>query len=98
MKSALTSKVQSGELIVLDDLSFSEVKTKEMVKVLNNINAASKALLVLPEKNNNVYLSARNISGVETTFVDTLNVYSILKYESLVATKDAIAKIEEVYA
>ena len=98
MKSALTSKVQSGELIVLDDLSLSEVKTKEMVKVLNNINAASKALLVLPEKNDNVYLSARNISGVETTFVDTLNVYSILKYESLVATKDAIAKIEEVYA
>lgn len=98
MKSALSSKVQNGELIVLDELVLNEIKTKEVAKILNNVNAAAKALIVLPEKNDNIYLSARNLAGVETTFVDTLNVYSILKYDSMVTTKSAISKIEEVYA
>jgi large subunit ribosomal protein L4 len=98
MKSALTSKVQNGELIVLDELALNEIKTKEVAKILSNVNAASNALIVLPEKNDNIYLSARNLADVETTFVDTLNVYSILKYDFMVTTKSAISKIEEVYA
>jgi len=98
MKSALSSKVQNGELIVLDELVLNEIKTKEVAKILSNVNAAAKALIVLPEKNDNIYLSARNLADVETTFVDTLNVYSILKYDFMVTTKSAISKIEEVYA
>ena len=98
MKSALSSKVQNGEIIVLDNIVVDEIKTKTVADMLKNINAAKKALIVLPEKNDNIYLSARNIEGVETTFVNTLNVYSILKYDSMVVTKDAVAKIEEVYA
>ncbi|MBR2847522.1 MAG: 50S ribosomal protein L4 [Clostridia bacterium] len=98
MKSALSAKVQSGEIIVLDNIVVDEIKTKTVADMLKNINAAKKALIVLPEKNDNIYLSARNIEGVETTFVNTLNVYSILKYDSMVVTKDAVAKIEEVYA
>ncbi len=98
MKSALSSKVQNGEIIVLDNIVVDEIKTKTVADMLKNINAASKALIVLPEKNDNIYLSARNIEGVETTFVDTLNVYSILKYDCMVVTKDAVSKIEEVYA
>ena len=98
MKSALSAKVQNGEIIVLDNIVVDEIKTKTVADMLKNIKAAEKALIVLPEKNDNIYLSARNIEGVETTFVNTLNVYSILKYDSMVVTKDAIAKIEEVYA
>jgi len=98
MKSALSAKVQNGEIIVLDNIVVDEIKTKTVADMLKNINAAKKALIVLPEKNDNIYLSARNIEGVETTFVNTLNVYSILKYDSMVVTKDAVAKIEEVYA
>ena len=98
MKSALSSKVQNGEIIVLDNIVVDEIKTKTVADMLKNINAANKALIVLPEKNDNIYLSARNIEGVETTFVDTLNVYSILKYDCMVVTKDAVSKIEEVYA
>ena len=98
MKSALSAKVQSGEIIVLDNIVVDEIKTKTVADMLKNIKAAEKALIVLPEKNDNIYLSARNIEGVETTFVNTLNVYSILKYDSMVVTKDAVAKIEEVYA
>ncbi len=98
MKSALSAKVQSGEIIVLDNIVVDEIKTKTVADMLKNIKAAKKALIVLPEKNDNIYLSARNIEGVETTFVNTLNVYSILKYDSMVVTKDAVAKIEEVYA
>ena len=98
MKSALSAKVQNGEIIVLDNIVVDEIKTKTVADMLKNIKAAEKALIVLPEKNDNIYLSARNIEGVETTFVNTLNVYSILKYDSMVVTKDAVAKIEEVYA
>ena len=97
MKSALTSKVAEGELIVIDDIKVDEIKTKTMAAMLKDINA-EKALIVMPEKNEAVYKSARNIKNVEATFVDTLNVYSILKYDYMVVTKDAVSKIEEVYA
>ncbi len=95
--SALSSKVQDGQIIVLDDLSLSEVKTKEMAKVLENIKCG-KALIVMDGINKNVMLSARNIPDVKTASPSTINVYDILKYNTLVVTKEAIAKIEEVYA
>ena len=97
MLSALSSKVQENEIIVLEDLKFEEPKTKEMVKVLGNLKA-DKALVVMADKNDNVALSARNIQGVRTALTNTINVYDILKYDKLVVTKDAVAKIEEVYA
>ena len=96
MKSALSGKVQDSELIVLKDLDLTEAKTKEMVKVLNAIKA-EKALIVLPESNESVERAARNIEGVKTTLVGTLNVYEILKYKSLVLTEASVKKIEEVY-
>ena len=95
MKSALSSKVAAEELIVLDSLEMNEIKTKEVVSVLK---AGKKVLIVLPEKNETVYRSARNIKGVKTTLVSTLNVYDILNCDSLVVLKDAVSKIEEVYA
>lgn len=98
MRSALTSKVQNGELIVLDEISLAEIKTSQVAKMLKDIGAADKALIVTPVKDENVYKSARNIKFVEATFVDTLNVYSILKHETMVVTKDAVSKLEEVYA
>ncbi len=98
MKSALTSKVQNNQLIVLDELKFNEPKTKEMVNVLSNIKADKKALIVMAEKDENVIKSARNIPNVETTLVNTLNVYDILKYNSFVITKEAVKKVEEVFA
>jgi len=97
LKSVLTSKVQEGSLVVVDKLELKEIKTKEMVKVLNNLKV-EKALVVLSEKNLNVQASARNIENVKTTLVNTINVYDLLKYNSLVATEDAIKKLEEVYA
>ncbi|MBQ6425385.1 MAG: 50S ribosomal protein L4 [Clostridia bacterium] len=96
MKSALSGKVQDSELIVLKDLDLKEAKTKEMVKVLDAVKA-EKALIVLPESNENVERAARNIEGVKTTLVGTLNVYEILKYKSLVLTEASVKKIEEVY-
>ncbi|EOD00991.1 50S ribosomal protein L4 [Caldisalinibacter kiritimatiensis] len=98
MKSALSSKVQNDELVVLDELKMNEPKTKDMVNILKNINSNKKVLIVLDEKDENVVKSARNISGVETTLVNTLNVYDILKYDSFVITKAAVRKVEEVYA
>ena len=98
MKSVLTSKVQSGELIVVDDIKLEEIKTSVVAKMLKDIGAANKALIVTSEKDDTVYKSAKNIAGVETAFVNVLNVYNILKYESMVVTKDAVSKIEEVYA
>lgn len=98
MKSALTSKVAEQEIIVLDELSFAEPKTKEMVKVLANVNAGKKALIVMPEKDENVIRSAANIPGVTTTFVNEMNVYQILNHISFITTKAAIEKIEEVYS
>lgn len=98
MKSALSSKVAAEELIVLDSLEMNEIKTKEVVSVLKALETGKKVLLVLPEKNETVYRSARNIKGVKTTLVSTLNVYDILNCDSLVVLKDAVSKIEEVYA
>ena len=98
MKSALSSKVAAEELIVLDSLEMNEIKTKEIVSVLKALETGKKVLIVLPEKNETVYRSARNIKGVKTTLVSTLNVYDILNCDSLVVLKDAVSKIEEVYA
>lgn len=98
MKSALSSKVAAEELIVLDSLEMNEIKTKEVVSVLKALETGKKVLIVLPEKNETVYRSARNIKGVKTTLVSTLNVYDILNCNSLVVLKDAVSKIEEVYA
>ena len=97
LKSVLTSKVEEKELIVVDKLELKEIKTKEMVKVLNNLNT-KKALIVLSEKNLNVQASARNIENVKTTLVNTINVFDLLKYDNLVVTEDAIKKLEEVDA
>lgn len=98
MKSALTSKVQNGEMIVLDALEMNAPKTKEFVQILKNINASKKALVVTAENNENVIRSARNIQGVATATVNTINVYDILKYDSFIITTDAVKKVEEVYA
>ena len=98
MKSALSSKVAAEELIVLDSLEMNEIKTKEVVSVLKALETGKKVLIVLPEKNETVYRSARNIKGVKTTLVSTLNVYDILNCDALVVLKDAVSKIEEVYA
>ena len=97
LKSVLTSKVQEGNLVVVDKLELNEIKTREMVNVLNNLKV-NKALVMLDEKNLNVQASARNIANVKTTLVNTINVFDLLKYDSLVVTEDAIKKIEEVYA
>lgn len=97
LKSALTSRVAAEKIYVLDELNFDEIKTKKMATVLDNLKV-SKALVVIGEKNENVILSARNIPSVRTALPNTINVYDILKYDSIVLTKDAVAKIEEVYA
>ena len=98
MKSALSSKVEEKEIIVLDELKFDAPKTKEMVKVLENIKAGKKALIVMAEKDENVIRSAANIPGVRTELVSTMNVYEIINHPSFIVTKDAINKIEEVYS
>ena len=97
IKSILTSKVTEGNLVVVDKLELNEIKTKNMVNVLNNLKV-KKALVMLEDKNLNVQASSRNIENVKTTLVNTINVFDLLKYDSLVATKEAIKKIEEVYA
>ena len=97
IKSILTSKVEEKELIVVDKLELKEIKTKEMVKVLDNLKT-KKALIVLSEKNLNVQASARNIENIKTTLVNTINVFDLLKYDNLVITEEAIKKLEEVYA
>ncbi|MDT8012278.1 50S ribosomal protein L4 [Clostridium perfringens] len=98
IKSALSSKVQNNEIIVLDALNMEVPKTKEFVQILKNINASKKALVVTAEKNENVVKSARNIEGVQAATVNTINVYDILKYDTFVITTDAVKKVEEVYA
>ncbi|MDE7298508.1 MAG: 50S ribosomal protein L4 [Lachnospiraceae bacterium] len=97
VKSALTSRVAADKIYVLESLSFDEIKTKKMAAVLNGLKV-NKALVVLGDKNENVILSARNLPAVRTALYNTINVYDIVKYDSLVITKDAVAKIEEVYA
>lgn len=98
LKSALSSKVAASEIIVLDDIAVLEIKTKTISTMLKNLKVESKALIVTGDKNDNVVKSARNIKGVATTFTGSLNVYDILKYDVMVITKDAVSKIEEVYA
>ena len=97
LKSALSAKVLDNEIIVLDELKFDAPKTKEMVKVLENIKAGKKALIVTAEKDENVVRSAANIPGVRTALVGTMNVYEIVNHTSFIVTKEAIEKIEEVY-
>jgi len=98
LKSALTSKVNDGEILVLDELKFDSIKTKQMVNVLDSLKVDSSALIVLSDKNETVEKSARNIPGVKTAFVNTINVFDILKYDKFIITKDAVEKVEEVYA
>ena len=98
IKSVLSSKVLENELVVVDSLDLKEIKTKEMVKVLANLKVEGKTLMLLPEKNENLQKSARNIEGVKTTLVNTINVYDLLKYKNLVVTLDTVKKLEEVYA
>ena len=98
VKSMLSMKVLEQSLIVMDKLDFNEIKTKNMVTALNNLKVTGKTLVMLPEKNENVQKSARNIDGVKTTLVNTINVYDLLKYNNLIVTLDTIKKLEEVYA
>ena len=98
MLSALSAKAAENEIIVIDELKFEEPKTKEMVKVLENVKAEKKALIVMADKDENVVKSAANIPGVRTALVGAMNVYDIINHTNFIATKDAIAKIEEVYS
>ena len=98
MKSAFSSKVAAEDLVVLDDLKLDAIKTKEVVKVLTALETGKKVLLVLPENNDVLYRSARNIAGVKVSTVNTLNVYDILNCDTMLVLKDSVAKIEEVYA
>ena len=98
LKSALTDRVQNDRVIVLDELKLNEIKTKEMIRILGNIKAADKALIVTAEKDDIVVKSARNLAKVVTTEASILNVYDIMNAKTVVLTKDAVAKIEEVYA
>ena len=97
MKSAFSTKVAAGEMMILKELTLDEIKTKTMVNLFGALKADKKVLLVLPEKDEKVILSARNIPGVKTALVNTLNVYDILNCDKFIVVKDAIAQIEEVY-
>ena len=98
MKSALSSKVAADEMIVLDSVNLDAIKTKEIAKMFEAIKAQKKVLVVLPENNEVIYKSARNIEGAKVSTVNTLNVYDILNCDTIVVLKDAVTKIEEVYA
>ena len=98
LKSSLTSKVIDSNIIVLDTLAFDSIKTKNMVKVLAALNVEDSALVVLPEKDLNVVKSASNIAGISTAYVNTINVYDIMRHTKLIVTKEDLAKISEVYA
>ena len=97
LKSALTSKVQDSRLIVVDELKFDEIKTRNFVAVMNNLQV-QKGLVVIAENDANVVMSARNMAGVDTILANSVNVYDVMKAKTVVLTKDAVAKIEEVYA
>ncbi len=97
LKSVLTSRVEENKLIVLDELKFDEIKTKNFKKVMDNLNV-KKGLVVLAENDKNVVMSARNLYGINTALTSTINVYDILKGDTLILTKDAVKQIEEVYA
>ena len=98
VRSVLSSKVLENNLVVVDAMNFDAIKTKNMVSALSNLKVEGKTLIVLPEKNENVQKSARNIEGVKTSLVNTINVYDLLKYNKLVLTVDAVKSLEEVYA
>ena len=98
IKSVLSSKVLENELVVVDNLNLKEIKTNAMVKALNNLKVEGKAVILLPEKDEVVQKSARNIEGVKTLQVGTINVYDLLKHKNLVVTEDTVKKLEEVYA
>ena len=98
IRSVLSSKVLENNLVVLDKAEMKEIKTQAMVRTLANLKVEGKTLILLPEKNENVQKSARNIKNVKTTLVNTINVYDLLKYNKLVVTLDAVKKLEEVYA
>ena len=98
VRSVLSSKVLENNLVVVDSMNFDAIKTKNMVSALNNLKVEGKTLIVLPEKNENVQKSARNIEGVKTSLVNTINVYDLLKYNKLILTVDAVKSLEEVYA
>lgn len=98
LKSALSSKVEENEIIVLDAFSCDEIKTKQVTTLLKNLNVNEKALIVLPENDKNVVLSARNIKGVDTTYVGAINTYEVLNHTKCIILKDAVTKLEEVYA
>ncbi len=97
IKSALTSRVNEAKFVVIDELNFDEIKTKKMKAVLDNFKL-QRALIILDKKNDNVALSARNLPKVRTVLTNSINVYDILKYDTVVLTKDAVAQIQEVYA
>lgn len=97
LKSALTSRVNENKFIVVDEFKFDDVKTKNVVNMLNSLNV-KKALVIMGDKNDNLILSARNIPGIKTALTSTINVYDILKYDTVVVSKEAVANIEEVYA
>ena len=97
LKSALTDKAVNNNIVVVDELKFDEIKTKKFAEVMNNLKATRKALVVLADNDKNVVLSARNLAEANTTLTNTLNVYDIVNARTLVLTKDAVAKIEEVY-
>ena len=98
MISVLSAKCADNEIIVVDNIALEEIKTKKIAEMLKNLKVESKALIVTNEKNDNVVKSAKNIAGVTTTFMGSLNVYDILNHDVMVVTKDAVSKIEEVYA
>jgi len=97
MKSALSGKVADGNLIVLESLELPEIKTRKMIEVLNNIGAAKSALLVMNARDEKIECSARNITGIKTALVNTINVFDILKFDKFVVTKEAVLKVQEVY-
>ena len=97
MRSALSAKAQAGEIVVVDNLDMSEIKTKNFTNVMNNLKV-EKGLVVIADNDINVVMSARNVADVDTTLVNTINVYDVMKAKTVVLTKDAVAKIEEVYA
>ena len=98
LKSALSSKVVDNDIIVLEDLKLDAIKTKTIAEILKNLGVTEKALIVLPENDKNIVCSARNIKGVDTTFVGAINTYEVLGHTKCIIVKDAVAKLEEVYA
>lgn len=98
LKSALTAKLQDEEIIVLDSFEAPEIKTKQVAELLKNLGVSEKALIVLPDNDKNFVLSARNIKGVDTTYVGAINTYEVLSHTKCIILKDAVTKLEEVYA